>query len=519
MVPVVVRDRQGRAIGGLSQEDFQLFDKGKPQVISKFSREKAGQSARLEASPVKPDETSDQVLPAGTPDRFVAYLFDDIHLNFGDMARVRDAAGRHMDSLPRTDRAAIFTTSGQVMLEFTDDRDQLHQTLARLVPRPIARVSSTSDCPDVSYYQADLIQNRRDPIALQAATLEAAACNPNTPASVLASIVQSAAMRVLPAGEQETRVALAVLRDAVRRMSAMPGQRTIILASPGFITPEFQQEKTDVMDRAIRANVIISSVDARGLYTDPSLDASRPGGVDTTASRLKAQMDRDSALAQADVLAELAAGTGGTFFQNNNDLDAGFQRVASLPEYYYILGFSPQNLKLDGAFHTLKVTLKDPAGLSAQARRGYYAPKHISDAVENARREIEEALFSREEMHELPVDLHTQFFKANAEKANITILTHVDLKHLKLRKAEGRSRNDLTIVAGLFDRNGNYVTGNQKLVEMRLKDETIEKRAESGITVRTSFDVKPGIYLVRLVVRDAEGQLMSAANGAVEIPQ
>jgi hypothetical protein len=73
-------------------------------------------------------------------------------------------------------------------------------------------------------------------------------------------------------------------------------------------------------------------------------------------------------------------------------------------------------------------------------------------------------------------------------------------------------------VSALFDRNGNYVTGNQKLLEMRLKDETIEKRAEAGITVRTSFDVKPGTYLVRLVVRDAEGQQMSAANGSVEIP-
>src|ERR1051326_5804480 len=120
-------------------------------------------------------------------------------------------------------------------------------------------------------------------------------------------------------------------------------------------------------------------------------------------------------------------------------------------------------------------------------------------------------------MHELPIELHTQYFKASPTKASVTVVTHVDLKHLRLRKVEGRNNNKLTIVSALFDRNGNYVTGNQKLVELRLKDDTLEKRADAGFSVRSSFDVKPGVYIVRLVVRDAEGQMMSAANGAVEI--
>ena len=66
--------------------------------------------------------------------------------------------------------------------------------------------------------------------------------------------------------------------------------------------------------------------------------------------------------------------------------------------------------------------------------------------------------------------------------------------------------------------NGNLVTGVQKLIEMRLKDETLAARANTGITVRSTLDVKPGAYLIRLVVRDAEGQLMTAQNGAVDIP-
>ena len=79
-----------------------------------------------------------------------------------------------------------------------------------------------------------------------------------------------------------------------------------------------------------------------------------------------------------------------------------------------------------------------------------------------------------------------------------------------------REAGDLS--AGVFDRDGNYVTGNQKLLEMRLRDETIRQRANTGFSIRSAFDVKPGAYSIRLVVRDAEGQQMSAENGAVEIP-
>jgi hypothetical protein len=175
-------------------------------------------------------------------------------------------------------------------------------------------------------------------------------------------------------------------------------------------------------------------------------------------------------------------------------------------------------LKLDGSFHSLKVTLKSPGKLTLQARRGYYAPTHAVDAAEQAKQEIEDAIFSQEEMHDLPVELHTQFFKSSDADAKLTVLAHVDVRRLHFQKAEGRNRNDLTVVSALFDRNGNYVQGNKQILEMRLRDTTLQNKLGSGITLKASFDVKPGSYLVRLVVRDAQGQMMSAENGAVEIP-
>jgi hypothetical protein len=76
----------------------------------------------------------------------------------------------------------------------------------------------------------------------------------------------------------------------------------------------------------------------------------------------------------------------------------------------------------------------------------------------------------------------------------------------------------LTVVGGVFDRDGKFVVGTQKVVELKLKDQTLETLPEAGITVKTNLDVASGNYIVRLVVRDSEGQVMSAINGAVEIP-
>jgi hypothetical protein len=94
----------------------------------------------------------------------------------------------------------------------------------------------------------------------------------------------------------------------------------------------------------------------------------------------------------------------------------------------------------------------------------------------------------------------------------------VDVKQLNFKQENERNRNDVTIVCGLFDENGNYVSGIQKVLEMRLKDETLQTRLASGIAVRSSLKAKPGRYLVRVVVRDSEGQDLTALSGAVEIP-
>lgn len=524
LVRVVVRDRDGRVNGTLQKEDFQLFDKGKPQFISKFSIEqtaghKAGAAAPVDNAGLKPPDQS------APPERYAAYVFDDVHLSFGDLAQVRQAAERHLTAdLLATSRVAIYTTSGRTTLDFTDDIAKLRDTLRRILPSPITTHTGT-ECPSVTYYQADLIQNKNDQLALQAAAQDTILCarldpsDPGTKATAQ-SLAQAAASQMLSTGEMETRLALTVLNNVIRRVSAMPGQRSVVLVSPGFLVLDYHRfEELELMDRAIRNNVTISALNARGLYTIiPGGDASQSvGNLGTLATR--SQYQQSAAMAEEDVMGELADGTGGVFFHNSNDLEAGLRRVDTPPEYYYMLGFSPENLKFDGSYHNLKVTLaKTYKGFAIQARRGYYAPKHEENAAQEAKREVEEALFSREEWHDIPVSLETQFFKSSDVNAKLSVLARVDLRQLPYRKVEGRNVDTLTVVSGVFDRNGNCVSAIEKTLDMHLKDETLTRRLASGITVKTGFDVTPGSYFVRLVVRDTEGQKMAAINGAVEIP-
>ena len=376
---------------------------------------------------------------------------------------------RHLDeALEPNSRAAIFTTSGRMMSDFTDDREKLHKAVNSILPWTNA-LDPRQSCPPVTYYQADYLANQTQYFSgflfndLQIAGFaasdrmlagvldEAAACSslplaaaptdlslqglpPDVP---VIKLVRGAVHQALEYGNSETTFTLGAVKDIVRRLSAMPGSRTIVLVSPGFIlTRDFRSAEYDVLDGAIRAGVTVNTIDMRGLYAMPGFDASEQGAQTRYGGTLTQAAISEASQAD-DVLGELADGTGGTFFHNDNDLKQGLNLLAARPEIIYVLGFSPQDLKYDGSYHTLKVKVGNLRNVTLQVRRGYWAPNHAVDPAEAARDEIREAVFSRDEIQDIPVDVQTEFFRLTDEKTELTVTGHLDGGALQFRKVAG----------------------------------------------------------------------------------
>ncbi len=378
LVPVVVRDSQGRAVGNLRKEDFQVLDKNKPQVIEGFSIQKRAAlvTSRTTAEPPPTSTASASATGSAMPSapaRFVVFLFDDMHLNASDLSQIQKAASKMITgALADSDMAAVVSISG-ASTGLTLDRAKLQDAIMKLQVQNLYR-GITRSCPNIEYYEADRIENKRDLMALDTAvdtTMRCCDCSRET----AITYVQDASQRALQIGDQDIRVTLSSIGSVVHKMGAMPGQRLLVLVSPGFLTltPESMVMKSQILDIAARASVTVSVLDARGLYTT-MLDASTETLGTTRATRAKSQYRGDSMLLSEEIMAELADGTGGKFFHNSNDLEGGFQTLTAVPEYVYLLELSLRDVKQDGAYHLLKVKV-DQNGLNLQARRGYFAPK------------------------------------------------------------------------------------------------------------------------------------------------
>jgi VWFA-related protein len=388
LVPVIVRDKEGRAVGNLKKDDFQVFDNDKPQVISGFTIQTRANTEAVSMPPQSAtagsavSSTTTSIQPAPLRNRFVVFLFDDMHLTIGDLAQAQKAGTKILkESLTPTDMAAVVSLSGKINSGLTTEHALLQDAIMQLQPQNLYRTSG-SECPPMDYYHADLIENKHNSNALEAAIQEVLSCSPGVQLRDTAQrLAEAAAIQALTAGEQDVQVSLDSLKQYVRKMKPLPGQRTLILVSPGFLTLTTQAltDESQIMDYAAEANVTISTLDARGLYVS-ELDASERGGSSAFSTRLKAEYRRNSMSLDENIMAELAAGTGGTYFHNSNDLEAGFRRLTAGPEYLYLLEFSAGNVKHNGSYHRLKVKIekdKDNGkeGLTLQARKGYFAPR------------------------------------------------------------------------------------------------------------------------------------------------
>lgn len=522
LVRVVVRDGAGKVVPGLKQDDFQVFDNGKRQKISAFNVETLETPASTASPQISHSEGPKDNAGAATvnasvmPRRFLALVFDDSHLKSAEAMAVRAAAQKLFASLTPTDRVAIYSTGGDVQQDFAGDAQTLRKTLAAIVPHP-GRGEGQYECPNITYYQADLIVNKHDREAAIVAALDATANH--CPVNVIAN-----AQRVLQEGDAVVMNSYQRMEDIVKTLTSMPGQRVLVYVSPGFVlTDAAFQRDWEWIQQAVRAGVVVNTIDARGLFTAdalPDMDAPPqqpllappPNSTVTDYQSEEGKYRMQAQFESGQVLAGIAASTGGRFFHNRNDLDVAMNQALEAPEVSYVLGFRPEQPAADGKFHSLKVKVANRKKYDIEATNGYYSSKKPRDPEEAAKQDVREALYSQDEIVGIPVQLNTQVLKMDASGSELAVLTHLDIGAVRFRKDEGASCNDMVLVTALFDTNGRLVDGQMKEIALKLKDSTLQQMSKTGLTVKIVFTAKPGTYRVRSVLRDSEGDPLTARN-------
>jgi VWFA-related protein len=504
-VATTVRDAHGNAVPDLKKEDFLLFDNGKPQTISTFSILKGPANSAAPASA--------GAAPAGGPSaaapmqpRYVGLYFDDINLIGGSIMKTttninfaREGAIKFIrKGLNPGERVGIFTASGILNLDFTDDVPRLLDALAKIRLLQRMPAQAMNPCPRETVYQAWVIMHvggSKDLPELGAAIAAAAKCCPG--AGSAESCARAEAEAVTNNAESFSLDTLDSIARVIRHLGDMPGRRVLVLASSGFLTLSFLQKQQKIIEAALLAGVVINSMDTNALDV-------RVEPFGTHFNLVKPMSD-------------LAAGTGGKFIHNSNDMEGGFEELSAAPSVSYVLGFAPANLKMDGLEHKLKVQLASPAHLSVSARPSYYAPSPELSPSEKRFRKLGQAVAASTDPAEIPIQFAATPETLATGELSLKVLVHVDVRKLPFQVLGERHTERLIFITALFDAKNKFLTGVQGVMDLRLKEGTLKQITAQGLDAKLSISAPAGSYRVRQVVQEAVGGHISAISRDVTI--
>ncbi|MGH9393719.1 MAG: VWA domain-containing protein, partial [Terriglobales bacterium] len=548
-VEVVVRDAKGEPIAGLQLPDFRLTDNGHARQLSAFSVSTAPGPAALKPGPHPNPAAAAATAPAAVMPRALELFFDDVNTGKNDLGNARNAALRFArEALTPADRVAIYTASTDGELGFTRDRGKLNAAIAAIAPHPRqSKYGLDGVCPRMTPYQAYLIANHLDPAALAAAMAEKLECDQRigivddgtsgyTGGHVAGGIAGSDndSEQVVAQAIGEWDQARGVSQDAqaailagIEDLARQPGSRVLLLASDGFISEgtALEQQQEHIVSAALRANIVMDALDAQGLFSSGpgrSLSDQDDMGVLPLAGYI---FDETRKLPQQQearqAMANFAQSTGGLFFHDNNDLTLGFERLGMVPEVTYHLAFSAGDVLHDGKFHPLKVELAPHVSGAdqgtdhgtdhgtIQARPGYFAPLP-DDSVASLRTQMDDAMRSSSSQPEAGLEIQAQ---AGAGRERVSF--GFDLRQIPFISKRGHHIQDLYFIAGLFDAQGQFVTGKQGEMDLELQDATWKRMLAEGLNANLSLAAPPGSYRLRVVVAEfSDGKIAAASYPA-----
>jgi len=537
LVDVVVVDRDGTPVGGLTRDDFVLDEDGAGQAILSFEAvDVVPGGARDPLAPL-PTVSANPAAGGRSPGRTFFLVYDDVRMTLAQ----GEASRRALSDFLRTrvddgDNLLFVTTSGSTWwgARVSDGRDDVLALIDGLKGR-FARELLPDQMSDAEAFRIVVQQDaetfehvlRRykrmvpgEIVPLQEVTglLNGTECEPRKlPSGIVdmePGIVCAAARVTHLQAVARLRDTLGLLERGMAALAGVRGRKSAILVSPGFYydveVPEFRR----VAAASRRANAPVYFLNAAGLAELPLEMSAQFGQPINPGDISLALRDGREAAGGAEVIAH---DTGGSVVQNTNDLTKGLRRVADEARRYYLLGYTPTNPARDGKYRKIQVTLAprapDRKGWEVRARRGYYAPKD-GEAPRDADAPVREALASPFDLSGLPVRLAAYALEEKTpSRTRCLLVGEVDVRSLSFREEEGRSLASLDFAFTTTAREGGSTTEHAQRVDMKLLPATRQKLILDGYVVTHEIELPAGVHQARMVVHDiASGRVGSVIH-------
>jgi len=511
---VSVKDKDGKVIEGLTAKDFTITEDGMPQDIAfvEFQRletaaaqvvDAATQTQAPEPIAARPAQTPAAPAPAiqtqiATPPpggikyqdkRLIGMYFDGASMGPADGLRAYVNARKYIDTqMSPSDLIAVMSFQNgavSVKTDFTADKAKLREVIDILIYGDDQNNDGIPDHPEgTAFGQND------------------------------------AEFNIFNTDRQ-----LAALQTAVTMLRALPEQKTLL-----YFTSGLRLNGTDNMaqlrateNAAIRANVTLNPIDARGLVALPPMgDATRaaPGGVGMFTGAVASQAMNRFQQSQ-DTLYSLAKDTGGKAMFDYNDLSLGIKQAADAVTSYYIIGYYSTHTANDGKYRRVKVSLNGTLSASADVtfRQGYYGEKEFAKFnAADKERQLEEAMMLENPITEITIAMEVNFFQLNSAEYFVPVAVKIPGSELALAKRGGAQRTRIDFVVEVKDDAGYTLQNMRDHLDVPISNETAAQLATRPIQYYTGFTLLPGKHVIKLLGRDAETGRIGTYQTAFTIP-
>jgi len=521
-VDAVVLDKRGTPIVGLTQEDFKVAEEGRAQTITSFEAVVLPESEP--APPPTRSRISTNVEPAPRPERSFVLVFDDAHMGPISADKARQALASFLHGLREGDQVTVVPTAGGAWwsARMPEGYEDLRLFLDRLKGQRLPDNSASR----ISDYEAMQLYFDRDPnIRAQVARrfyengviADLGPANTDLDISPGQLLIRAKATEVYQNALVRNEATLRVVERAVASLAVAKGRKSVILVSEGFIRDPTVTEFESVTRAARQADAAIYFVDARGLYGAPDFASAEAGREmderDILSNLVNTTQDTQGSQS-------LALDTGGYVIRNTNDLERGLRGISDRSRAYYLIGYIPANTRRDGKFRSIEVTVTSRPDAKIEARRGYYAPSDTAKKPEpeTLDPQVRQALDSPYSRDSIPMRMTSYVFGERAGKAAVLLAADADPRAIGFAKQADRFNGVLESFVVVASRDSGENFSQERKMDLSLPSAVRDQVAKSWLPILREFELPPGVYQARMVVRDPGSGRIGTVRHEFEVP-